>query len=110
MKIISLLVLCLLAGCTSKAPLQSLYALDSAYIGAANAERAYADSPIADPAVVAQMKAYDNAAYSALKPLTDAASVPGASVDSVGLAVASAAVSQLTTYVLSHPATLGASK
>lgn len=88
--------------CSSPSSLQALYALDSTYAAAATAEANYAKSSIADPAVVAQMKDYDNKAYAALAPLTTAASQPGATVDSVALAAAEAAVTQFASFATSH--------
>ena len=83
--------LALLTACSAP---QSLYSVTAAYSLAENAAAAYIALPGADPVKVAQIKAADNAAYAAVKPLVDAE----ANGTSVSGAVVTAAESEVANF------------
>ena len=98
----ALLILCLLAGCTASSPAQSIYATAALYDQAEVAAIAYAKSPDADPAVVAELKRLDNEAYLAIKPPIAAAAAGGSPVTAVESEAAPAALSAFTNYLATH--------
>lgn len=101
------LLLCVgLSGCATSTAVptdasQALAVIDASYLTAAAAEHAYMTSALADPAVVKQMQAYDNSAFTALGPVTSAMAA-GGTVDQATLAAAQAAVQALSDYVTAH--------
>jgi len=95
----------LLAGCASNgsgpSPTEILYAASAALDQTEVAATVYITSPIADPAIKAQIKAYDNTAYSAIHPLVEQAGAGQSVVTAIEAQAAQAAVSQLSSYLIS---------
>lgn len=85
--------------CACSVP-QSLYSVTAAYSLAENAAATYIAVPGADPVKVAQIKAADNAAYAAVKPLVDA-EANGTSVDSAVITAAEGEVSNFNALLTS---------
>ena len=89
-----------LVGCTTTgsapSPTEVLYAASATLDQAEVAATVYAKSPVADAAVVAQIKAYDNTAYNAIHPLVDQVSAGQSVVTAIEADAAQAAVSELT--------------
>lgn len=82
-------------------PTEILYAASATLDQTEVAATAYAKSPIADKAVVAQIKALDNTAYNALHPLVDTAASGGSVVTTAEAEAAQAATSALVSYLSS---------
>jgi hypothetical protein len=97
---------CVLAGCSSTAsapsPAEILYAAAATLDQTEVAATIYVKSPIADKAVVTEIKSLDNTAYTALHPLVDQVAA-GTSVLTASQAdMAQAAVAALGDYLTSH--------
>lgn len=105
-RIIALLFCTTLTGCagtiSGPSPTEILYAASATLDQTEVAATAYAKSPIADPAVVAQIKALDNTAYNAIHPLVDTATSGGSVVTAAEAEAAQAAISALASYLTAH--------
>lgn len=102
----SILVLCLLSGCggnvSAPSPAATLYAASATLDQTEVAATAYAKSPVADKAVVAEIKSLDNTAYNALHPFVEQARAGTSVVTAIEADAAQAAVSALSGYLLAH--------
>lgn len=109
-----------LSACSATAQTSVVAGLETTYIGAVDAELAYAATPGASAATIAKFGTYRTAAYNALQPLMDAAdcaatiqtvATPCVSVASTAEnETAEAAISALTNYITTagiKPATTG---
>lgn len=94
-----------LSGCsgTSSAPspTEILYAASATLDQTEVVATAYAKSPVADRAVVTEIKSLDNTAYLALHPLVDQASAGTSVVTALEADAAQAAVAALESYLAS---------
>lgn len=95
----------LLAGCagtSTPSPADIAFAASASLDQAEVLALAYAKSPVADPAVVAKIKALDNTAYNAIHPLVDTAKSGGSVVTAAEAEAAQAALGALTSYLVSN--------
>src|SRR5258706_7768701 len=84
---------------TAPSPAEILFAASATLDQAEVAATTYAKSPVADRAVVTQIKAYDNTAYNAIHPLVEQARAGQSVVTLAEADAAQYAVSALSTYL-----------
>jgi hypothetical protein len=92
----------------SNTPAEVVYAAAASLSQAEVLAKAYMQSSIADPAVVAEIKTLDNAAYSAIQPVLDDAAAGKSVISAVEASAATAALNALTSYLATNSITAGA--
>jgi hypothetical protein len=89
-------------------PAEVVYAAAASLSQAEVLAKAYMQSSIADPAVVAEIKTLDNAAYNAIQPVLDDAAAGKSVISAVEASAATAALNALTSYLATNSITAGA--
>lgn len=92
----------------SNTPAEVVYAAAASLSQAEVLAKAYMQSSIADPAVVAEIKTLDNAAYNAIQPVLDDAAAGKSVISAVEASAATAALNALTSYLATNSITAGA--
>ena len=87
---------------TSNAPSDTVFTASAALNQAEVVAKAYAQSPVADPAIVAKIKKADQDAFNVVDPLEKAALANPSSVAATDAALAQQAVASLTTILASN--------
>lgn len=91
----------LLAACANTPPTNQAAALEGGYIAAVSAELAYANTPGANPKLLAEIESYRAEAYAVIEPVVKAAEA-GQPVATAELAGASSALAVLDAELVSH--------